>query len=198
MNLIPKTVISTTVIKNLLLRNEVALVVNKRVWNAVLGCNLKSNRMILVCFQSKLFSITVIQVYDSTTKCQRSLSRIALWRPTRPFRTNTQKCPFHYRGLECKSRKSRNTWSNRRIWPWSMKWTGQRLFLPRERTGHSKHSSNKKREDSTHGHHQMINTKIRLIIFFAAKDGEALYSQQIKRPRAGCGSDHKLLIDKFT
>ena len=34
------------------------------------------------------------------------------------------------------------------------------------------------REDSTHGHHQMVNTKIRLIIFFAAKDGESLYSQQ--------------------
>ena len=34
------------------------------------------------------------------------------------------------------------------------------------------------REDSTHGHHQMVNTKITLIIFFAAKDGEALYSQQ--------------------
>ena len=34
------------------------------------------------------------------------------------------------------------------------------------------------REDSTHGHHQMVNTKIRLIMFFAAKDGEALYSQQ--------------------
>ena len=34
------------------------------------------------------------------------------------------------------------------------------------------------REDSTHGHHQMANTEIRLIIFFAAKDGEALYSQQ--------------------
>ena len=33
-------------------------------------------------------------------------------------------------------------------------------------------------EDSTHGHYQMVNTKIRLIIFFAAKDGEALYSQQ--------------------
>ena len=39
-------------------------------------------------------------------------------------------------------------------------------------------SSNKTREDFTHGHHQMVNTKIRLIIFFAAKDGEALYSQQ--------------------
>ena len=39
-------------------------------------------------------------------------------------------------------------------------------------------SSNNTREDSTHGHHQMVNTEIRLIIFFAAKDGEALYSRQ--------------------
>ena len=38
--------------------------------------------------------------------------------------------------------------------------------------------SNNTRDDSTHGHHQMVNTEIRLIIFFAAKDGEALYSQQ--------------------
>ena len=42
----------------------------------------------------------------------------------------------------------------------------------------AKSSSNNTREDSTHGHHQMINTEIRLIIFFAAKDGDALYSQQ--------------------
>ena len=49
------------------------------------------------------------------------------------------------------------------------------------------------REDSTHGHHQMVNAKIRLIIFFAAKDGEALYSQQ-KQDRS---SDHELLIAKF-
>ena len=47
-----------------------------------------------------------------------------LWRPTRPFRTNTQKrCPFHSRGLECKNRKSRNTWSNRQIWPWNTEWS---------------------------------------------------------------------------
>ena len=39
-------------------------------------------------------------------------------------------------------------------------------------------NTNNTREDSTHGHHQMVNTKIRLIIFFAAKDGEALYTQQ--------------------
>ena len=46
----------------------------------------------------------------------------------------------------------------------------------------------------------MVNTKIRLIIFFAAKDGEALYSQHrltIYRPGADCGSDHELLIAKF-
>ena len=44
----------------------------------------------------------------------------------------------------------------------------------------------------------MINTKIRLIIFFAAKDGEALYSQQKKKKTgANWGSDHKLLIENF-
>ena len=108
-----------------------------------------------------------------------------LWRPTRPFRTNTQKrCPFHYRGLEHKSRKSRNTWSNRQIWPWIMEWSKAKTnrVLLRERTGHSKHPlldiANIIRGDSTRGHHEMVNTKITLIIFFAAKDGEALYSQQ--------------------
>ena len=43
----------------------------------------------------------------------------------------------------------------------------------------------------------MVNTKIRLIIFFAAKDGEALYSSKNKTPGADCGSDHELLIAKF-
>ena len=43
----------------------------------------------------------------------------------------------------------------------------------------------------------MVNTKIRLIVFFAAKDGEALYSQQKMRPGADCGSDDELLIAKF-
>ena len=43
----------------------------------------------------------------------------------------------------------------------------------------------------------MVNSEIRLIIFLAAKDGEALYSQQKKRLGADCGSDHELLIAKF-
>ena len=43
----------------------------------------------------------------------------------------------------------------------------------------------------------MVNTKIRLIIFFVARDGEALYSQKKKRLGADCGSDHELLIAKY-
>ena len=61
---------------------------------------------------------------------------------TRPSRTNTQKRrPFHYKGLECKSRKSRNTLGNRQICPWSTKWCRAKAkrVLPRECTGHSKH-----------------------------------------------------------
>ena len=48
-------------------RNEVAIMVNKRVRNAVLGCNLKNDRMISVHFQGKPFTITVIQVYALTS-----------------------------------------------------------------------------------------------------------------------------------
>ena len=57
---------------------------------------------------------------------------------------------------------------------------GQRLieFCQENALVIAKTFSNSTREDSTHGHHQMVNTEIRLIIFFAAKDGEALYSQQ--------------------
>ena len=51
-------------------RNGVAIIVNKRVRNAVLGCNLKNNRMISVHFQSKPFNITVIQVYAPTNKAE--------------------------------------------------------------------------------------------------------------------------------
>ena len=50
--------------------------------------------------------------------------------------------------------------------------------LPREHIGQQTPSSNNTRGDCTHGHQQMVNTEIRLIIFFAAKDGGALYSQQ--------------------
>ena len=53
-------------------RNGVAIIVNKRVQNAVLGCNLKNYRMISVCFQGKPFNITVIQVYAPTSNAEEA------------------------------------------------------------------------------------------------------------------------------
>ena len=53
-------------------RNGVAIMVNKRVRNAVLGCNLKNNRIISVHFQGKLFNTTVIQVYASTSNAEEA------------------------------------------------------------------------------------------------------------------------------
>ena len=53
-------------------RNGVAFTVNKRVQNAVLGCNLKNDRMISVHFQGKAFSITVIEVYAPTTNAKEA------------------------------------------------------------------------------------------------------------------------------
>ena len=53
-------------------RNEVTIIVNKRVRNAVLGCSLKNSRMISVCFQGKPFNITVIQVYALTSNAKEA------------------------------------------------------------------------------------------------------------------------------
>ena len=52
--------------------NGVAIIVNKRVWNAVLGCNLKNDRMISVRFQGKPFNIIVIQVYIPTSNVEEA------------------------------------------------------------------------------------------------------------------------------
>ena len=102
-------------------RNGVAIIVNKRVRNAVLGCNLKNDRMISVRFQGKPFNITVIQVYASTTKAKVAEAEW-FYEDLQDLLelTSKKRCPFHYRGLECKSRKSRNTRSNRQIWPWNV------------------------------------------------------------------------------
>ena len=51
-------------------RNGVAIIVNKRLQNAVLGCSLKNNRMISVCFQGKPFNIMVIQLYAPTSNAE--------------------------------------------------------------------------------------------------------------------------------
>ena len=137
--------------------------VTKRVRNAVLGCNLKNDRMISVHFQGKPFNITVIQVYAPTSNAEETevewfyedlQDRLEL--------TPKKRCLFYYRGLECESRKSRNTWSKRQTWPWSTEWSRPKLtVLPREHIGHSNTLFQNTKEDSTYGHYQMVNTKIR-------------------------------------
>ena len=123
-------------------RNGVDIMVNKRVWNAVLGCNLKNDRMLSVCFQGKPFNIPVIQDYAPNSNAEEAEVEW-FYEDLQDLLELTLKkrCPFHYRGLECKSRKSRNTWSNRQIWPWNTEWsrTKTNRVLPRKCTGHSKH-----------------------------------------------------------
>ena len=101
-------------------RNGVAIIVNKRVQNAVFGCNLKNDRMISVHFQGKPFIIMVIQVYAPNSNTEEAeVERFYEDLQDLLELTPQKRCHFHYRGLECKSRKSRNTWNNRQIWPWS-------------------------------------------------------------------------------
>ena len=66
------TIISTTVGRHPSEEMGVAIMVNERVRNAVLGCNLINNRMISVHFQGKPFNITVVQVYASTTNAEEA------------------------------------------------------------------------------------------------------------------------------
>ena len=110
-------------------KHGVAIIVNKRVQNAVLGCNLKNNRMISVPFQGKPFNIMVIQVYAPTSIFEEAeVERFYEDLQELLELTPKKRCAFHYRGLECKSRKSRNTWSSRQIWPWRMNEAGQKLI----------------------------------------------------------------------
>ena len=83
--------------------------------------------MISVRFQGKPFSFTVIQVNSPATNAEEAeierfyedLQDLLELTPTPLPQKKT--CIFHHRGLECKSRKSRDMWSNRQVWPWSIK-----------------------------------------------------------------------------
>ena len=102
-------------------RNGVALIVNKRVRNTVLGCNLKKDRMISVHFQGKPFNITVIQVYAPTSNVKEA-EVVWFYEDLQDLLELTcTKDALFVIGLECKSKKSGDTWRNRQVWPWSTK-----------------------------------------------------------------------------
>ena len=78
----------------------------------------KTTEWISVRFQGKPFNITVIQVYAPTSNAEEAeVERFYEDLQDLLELTHKKRCPFHYRGLEFKIRKSRNTWSNRQIWP---------------------------------------------------------------------------------
>jgi len=132
-------------------RNGVALIVNKRVQNAVLGCSLKNNRMISVHFQDKPFNITIIQLYAMTSNAEEADVEW-FYEDLQDLLELTLKIDIHHGGLECKSRKSGDTWSNRQIWPWSTNQSRAKAHtvLPREHTGHRKHPFPKTQEKTLH------------------------------------------------
>ena len=92
-------------------RNGVAIMVNKRVRNPVLGCNLTNDRMISVRLQGKPFNITVIQEAE-VKQFYEDLQDLSELTPKKD-------ALFIIGDWNAKSRKSRNTWSNRQIWPWN-------------------------------------------------------------------------------
>ena len=159
----------------------VDIMVNKRVQNAVLGCSLRNDRMISVHFQGKLFNITVIQVYAPTSNAEEAevewfyedlqdlleltpqtdvLFIIVDWNA----KLGRQEIP----GVTCKFGLGVQNEAGQRIRELSQENTlvmSNTLFQQHKRRLYTWTSPD-------------VNTEIRLIMFSAAKDGEALYSQQ--------------------
>ena len=179
-------------------RNGVAMIVNKRVQMQYLGAILKKNDL---CS----FPRQTIQYHSNPSLCPnrlcwRSWSWMSLWRPTRPFRTNTQKrCPFHYMGLECKSRKSRNTWNNRQISPWSTEWSRAKAnrVLAREHTGHSKHPLPTTQEKTLHMDITRWSIPKSDWLYFCGQRWRSSIHSAKTILGADCDTDHELLIAKF-
>ena len=163
-------------------RNGVALIVNKRVWNAVLTCNLKNDRMISVCFQGKPFNITVIQIYVPTSNHEEAeaeqfyedLQDLLELTPQKDVlfiigdwnaKVRSQKIP----GVSSKFGLGVQNEAGQRLTEFCQENVlvirEQPLQTTQEKTLHM---------DIT----KWSTSKVRMIIFFAAKDKEALYSQQ--------------------
>ena len=93
---------------------------NKRVWNAVLACNLKNDRMISVCFQGKPFTITVIQAYVPTSNTEEA--EVEWFHEDRQDLlelTPKKDVLFIIQDWNAKLGSPKNTWSKRQMWPWS-------------------------------------------------------------------------------
>ena len=153
--------------------------------------------MISVRLQGKPFNITVIQVYAPASNAEEAeVERFYEDLQDLLELTPKKDVLFHYRGLECKSRKLRNTWSNRKIWPWNMEWSRTKVntVLPRERTGHSKtlFQQLKRRLYTWTWPDSKYQNQI---VYILCSQRWRSYIQLAKtRLGADCGSDHKPLL----
>ena len=132
--------------------------------------------------------------------CKQGWGWLVLWTTTRPSRTNTQKiCHFHHRGLECKSRKSRDICSDRQVWPWTAKWSRAKAkrVLSREHADHSKHPFPITQEIALHMDITRRSIlKLDWLCSLSQRWRSSIESAKT-RPGADCGSDHELHIVKF-
>ena len=144
-----------------------------------------------LCFQGKPFNITVIQVYAPTSNAEEA--------EVEQFYEDLQdlleliakkRCPFHYRGLECRSRKSRNTWSNRQIWPWNMEWSRAKTEFCQENALVIANTLYK----WTSPYGQDWNP---IDYIFCTQRWRSSILSEKTRLGADHGSDHELLIAKF-
>ena len=159
-------------------RNGVAIIVNKRVRNAILECNLKNDRMISVHFQGKPFNITVIQVYALSSNAEEAevkwfcedLQDLLQLIPKKDalFITGNWNAKVRSQEIPGVTGKFDLELQNE---------AGQRLteFCQKNALVLATPSSNNTREDSTHRYHQMVSTEIRLIISLQPKM-EKLYT----------------------
>ena len=153
--------------------------------------------MISVCLQGKPFNITVTQVYVPTSNTEEAEVE-RFYEDQQDLLELTPKKDVLFMIGDCNAKVG-----SQEIPGVTGKFdlgvqneAQQRLrVLPREHTGHSKHSLPTTQEMTLHMDITRWSiTEVRLIIFFAAEDGEALYSQQKARLGTDCGSDHELLI----
>ena len=142
----------------------------------------------------------VIQVYAPTSNAEeaeiewfyKDLKDLLEWTPKK-------RCPFHYRGLEFKSRKSRNTWNNRQIWPWNTEWSRAKnnRVSPRKCMviAHTLFQQHKRRLYTWTSPDCQHWNQIDYIL--CSQRWRSSIQSAKTRLEADCGSDHELLIAKF-
>ena len=142
----------------------------------------------------------VIQVYAPTSNTEEAeVERFYEDQRDLLELTPQKRRPFHYRGLECKSRKPSDTWGNRQVWPWWTKWSraNAKRVLPRQLAGHSKHLLATTQETTLRVDFTRWSIpKSDWLYSFSQRWRSSIQSAKI-RPGADYGSNHEFLIKKF-